>query len=128
VPEPAVREFEAKLGIQLPDDYVTFLVTIGNGGNDCLGEGFVQLWRLEEVTWLDETYAPGALQFASDGGNEAYAFDTRSEPMSVVMIPLIGYGWDDAVLIGSFTEFIEKVYAGTIFDGITDPKSYVNPQ
>jgi hypothetical protein len=54
---------------------------------------------------------PGLFLFGSNGGGEAYAFDTRENPWVVVQVPLIGMG-DAASAIplgGSFTEFLKNV-------------------
>jgi hypothetical protein len=53
-------------------------------------------------------FAPDLLLFGSDGGGEAYAFDTRESPWGVVKVPFIGMSdRQSIVLLGrSFVEFL----------------------
>jgi len=50
-----------------------------------------------------ETYAPGFLAFAGNGGGEVLAFDAAG---AVYMLPLVGLGPDEAIRVASsFAEF-----------------------
>ena len=102
------------LGLNLPHDYKEFLLS-SNGGEGLIGENYIVFWRAEDLEPLNAGYevanfAPGFLLFGSDGGGEAYAFDTRKSPWEVVQIPFIGM--DDPIARGSsFTEFCASLRA-----------------
>jgi hypothetical protein len=103
------------LNVELPHDYRAFLGT-SNGGEGFLGENYVSLWKAEELEPNNSGYnvasfAPGLLLFGSDGGGEAYAFDTRDNPWAVVKVPFIGMGEAGlAIPLGhSFTEFLKNI-------------------
>jgi cell wall assembly regulator SMI1 len=91
----AIREFEIRSGIRLPEDYIEFL-QYANGGEGFLGKNvYVILWPVEELLHMNEAYgvnkfAPGLLSFGSDGGGNAFAFDMRSGVRRVSSIPFIG--------------------------------------
>ncbi len=54
-----------------------------------------------------ENYAPGLLIFGSDGGGEAYGFDTRNPQWQMVDIPFVGMHWSLARPIAtSFEGFL----------------------
>ncbi len=90
-----IRQFEMTLGRSLPADYTAFLL-YANGGEGWVGDnGYIRLWRLEEILEANKGYgfdefAPGLLAFASDGGGEAFAFDMRVNGMPILMVPFIG--------------------------------------
>lgn len=103
------------LNIELPQDYIDFL-RASNGGDGFLGQNYVMLWRVEELKPLNDSYevaqfAPNLLLFGSDGGGEAYAFNTRMRPWPVVKVPFIGMGdVQSAILLGrSFAEFLNNM-------------------
>jgi hypothetical protein len=113
--EEVLQAVTKALGVALPHDYRAFLHA-SNGGEGLLGENYVALWKAEDLAPLNAGYevardAPGLLLFGSDGGGEAYAFDTRESPWVVVQVPFIGMGdVDSAIPRGSsFTEFLENV-------------------
>ena len=103
------------LNLALPKDYREFL-RASNGGEGFLGPNYVMLWKAEELGPLNDGYetarfTPGLLLFGSDGGGEAYAFDTRECPWAVVQVPFIGMD-DPAVAIPlgrNFTEFLQNI-------------------
>jgi len=85
---------ERSLGKSLPDDFRAFLQAT-NGGEGFIGENYIMLWTAEELGELNEAYpvkecAPGLLLFGSDGGGEGYAFDMRTSPPPIVMVPFVG--------------------------------------
>jgi hypothetical protein len=90
----AIRAFESELGRSLPDGYVAFLL-YANGGTGFVGNnGYVSLWRLEEIfetnrAYEFDKYKPGLLAFGSDDGGEALAFDMRVDGLPVVEVPFI---------------------------------------
>jgi hypothetical protein len=78
----------------LPIDYLAFLRR-HNGGEGCLGENYIILWRAEELIQFNrdyevETYAPGIFLIGSNGGGEGYGFDTCVSSRPVVRLPFIG--------------------------------------
>jgi hypothetical protein len=93
--DPAIVEgLSSSLGLDLPHDYLAFLRQ-HDGGEGFVGKNYVVLWKAEELAEFNrqyevETYAPGILLFGSDGGGEAYGFDTQSAAMPIVRVPFIG--------------------------------------
>ncbi|WP_367871858.1 SMI1/KNR4 family protein [Luteolibacter sp. Populi] len=88
------RKSESELGCKFPPDYVEFMLAC-NGGEGFIGHQYVILWRAEELAEFNREYevgeyAPGLTLFGSNGGGEAFAFDTRNDKMSVCMLPFIG--------------------------------------
>ena len=45
--------------------------------------------------------AEGFVPFASNGGGEWYGYDSRSPQRPFVLLPAVGMGWDDAMLLGA---------------------------
>jgi hypothetical protein len=112
----AINNFENSSGINLPNEYKAFLKTT-NGGEGFIGKNsYVMLWAVEELLELNESYAvdefaPGLLIFGSNGGGEAYAFDTRSKNMEIVQVPFVGMDLDLLQnLAVTFDDFIKKLY------------------
>jgi hypothetical protein len=99
------------LGVSLPADYVTF-VCRSNGGEGFIGGHYLVLERVEKLKSMNDNcetaqYAPGLLLFGSDGAGEAYAFDTRHHPWTVVQVPFIVMDLEDAWPVGqTFSEFL----------------------
>ena len=98
---------------ELPAGYVAFL-RMANGGDGFVGENaYVILWKCGELAEMNEAYevkdyAPGLLLFGSDGGGEAFGFDTRDADWPIVQVPFIGMGWRYAKPCGkSFAGFLE---------------------
>ncbi|CAN5832956.1 hypothetical protein BH11PLA1_BH11PLA1_01770 [soil metagenome] len=53
--------------------------------------------------------APELRLFGSNGGGEAYGFDTRTTPWQVVMIPFVVMVWEDSIVLAhSFEGFLER--------------------
>ena len=62
------------------------------------------------------------IAFGSDGGGEAFAFDTRVNPCPVVMVSFIGMSDEDSILVApSFQTFLDRLKpdAGSFFDGLS---------
>ena len=100
--------------MSLPADYLEFAELHG-GKEQFIGEEYLSLWEPDELAALNESYeveksAPGLLVFASNGGGEAYGFDTRRPTWPVVMIPFIGMEWKVAIPVGnSFSDFLQRL-------------------
>jgi hypothetical protein len=102
------------LGVSLPDDYLEFLRytdgALGLIANDC----YIAIWDVKEIASFNENYTvdefvPGLLVFASDGGDRAYAFDTRSDKLPVVEYSFSELSLDEAKPISStFNEFLKS--------------------
>jgi len=112
----AIDEFQRVSGLKLPQDYVRFLM-MSNGAEGIIGtKAYVMLWRLEELIELNEAYnvqeyAKGLFLFGSDGGGEAYAFDIRSQTISIVRVPFVGMDVNLAVRVAdNFDQFIGRLY------------------
>ena len=111
----AIRQFEAKSGFRLPDDYVRFLQQT-NGGEGFIGNAYIILWRMEELLEMNKAYqvteyAPGLFLFGSDGGGEAFAFDTRSDTNPIVAVPFVGMELKLAHPVGQhFEAFMEELF------------------
>jgi hypothetical protein len=106
-----IADAERQLGIKLPEDYVNFL-TITNGAEGFLGSSYLILWHVEDLKRMNESYEvqeyiPGFVLIGSNGGGDAYAFDTRSTRCQIVKIPFIGMDSNLAEPIGSlFSDFL----------------------
>jgi hypothetical protein len=88
-----VDGLSASLGVTLPKDYTDFLRE-HNGGEGFIGDSYIIFFKAEELVDFNreyevEKYAPGILLFASNGGGEAYGFDTYDVDMPIVRIPFI---------------------------------------
>jgi SMI1/KNR4 family protein SUKH-1 len=85
----------------LPAEYVKFLEQM-NGGEGFIGENYLMAWPVQDLVqsnkdYLVEEAAPELFLFGSNGGGEAFAFDTRSFPPPIVGVPLIVISLEDAV-------------------------------
>jgi hypothetical protein len=105
---------EREIGLRLPDDYRAFMER-SNGGEGFLGKQYLILWRAEQIVPFNHDYqvneyAPGILLFASSGGGEAFAFDTRSTQLPIVQVPFIGLDLQHAKEVAkTFTELLQKM-------------------
>jgi len=120
---PMEREIEIaekQLGCSLPGDYVAF--RSGLAGEDArIGDRQLFFWPVEELAYYNEGYdvetsAPGLILFGTDGGLEAYGFDTRDGRMTVLTIPFVPMDWREAIPCGrTFTGFLERLRHGGCF-------------
>ena len=113
-PELTIQAAADALKTSLPRDFAAFLGTT-NGGEGMVGDTYVMLWRAEELADMNlayqvEEYAPGLLLIGSDGGGEAFAFDTRTSPWPVVKVPFVGMDVRYVKILGqSFDEFLHAL-------------------
>lgn len=114
----AITEAERQLGLKFPAEYVEFL-KIANGGEGFIGKGaYAMLWCIQELASMNRAYevqknAPGLLIFGSDGGGEAYGFDTRDPHWPIVQVPFIGMDWRSAQPLGdTFASFLKHLHDG----------------
>jgi hypothetical protein len=112
----SITAVEESLKVHLPSDYLSFIKQ-HNGVVGPIGENsFLNLWSLDILVKYNEGYgvnefAPGLILFGSDGGDTAYAFDTRDNRMPIVEVPFIGMDLDEVKRCGnSFVEFLKYLY------------------
>jgi SMI1 / KNR4 family (SUKH-1) len=110
----SIQQFESNAGLRLPEDYAEFLKQ-ADGGEGFIGDSYLILWRVGELLELNTAYqaaeyAPGLFLFGSDGGGEAFAFDTRSEARPIVSVPFVGMDLSlTRSIADTFTEFLEEL-------------------
>jgi hypothetical protein len=111
-----IAESEKQLGAHLPPEYVDFL-RVTNGGEGFIGDNaYAMFWNVEDLASLNGSYevlkyAPGLLIVGSDGGGEAYGFDTRAAGWPVVRVPFVGMNWSAAEPMGkTFNEFLRRLH------------------
>ncbi|UPG87752.1 SMI1/KNR4 family protein [Luteibacter aegosomatis] len=122
--EPLAQEDlnQLKSDSRMPDDYSKFIEGC-NGGEGIVGPNYLILWRYEEAVELNkeyevEVYAPGLFLIGSSGGGEAFGYDLRDSTGSVVMVPFIGLGWKDAIVVAKDLEgLFDALGQDTIYDG-----------
>src|SRR5437016_3023763 len=90
----AIERCRTKLSFTLPADYVAFLRKANGGEGFIGGGGYLMLWPIEKLIEHNLGYqtaeiVPGLYLFGSNGGGEAFAFDTRSAACPIVMVPFI---------------------------------------
>jgi hypothetical protein len=116
-PSPAeiMDGVEKQFGCALPVQYKSFMGT-HDGGEGFIGRQYLILWRTVELIDFNRDYeaakyAPGLLLFGSNGGGEAFAFDTRkAERMKIRMVPFIGMSLQDAKFIAdTFEDFLVRL-------------------
>jgi hypothetical protein len=112
----SLHQFERNSAFGLPDSYAKFLLE-ANGGEGFIGaNGYVILWRVEELSSLNDAYqvaeyVHGLLLFGSDGGGEAFGFDIRSEAKLIVSVPFVGMDPSLIRPVGpQFTDFLEGLF------------------
>jgi hypothetical protein len=115
-----IARCQANLRFRLPADYVQLLQKI-NGGEGFMGENeYLRLWRVEELAEMDAGYnvpefAPELFLFGSNGGGEAFAFDTRSTPPLIVAVPFVTMELCDTIPIATnFRTFLEVLFTSGI--------------
>lgn len=115
VDDEAIRKFEKLSGLTLPVDYAVFIKE-SNGGEGFVGpNAYLILWPVEQLLELNKAYqvqecAPGLLFFGSDGGGEAFAFDTRMPEIPIVAVPFVGMDCSLARQISvSFSGFLKTL-------------------
>lgn len=105
---------EVMFGCSLPEEYKSLMLS-SNGGEGFVGEQYLILWRVDELIdynleYEATEYVPGLLLFGSSGGGEAFAFDTRSPQMDIVVVPFIGMSLNDvSVVAHNFNDFIIQI-------------------
>lgn len=89
-----INKIEEDMGISLPQDFKVFLEK-HNGMEGGIGENsYLQMWSIEDIFLRNRRlqvndFAPGLVIIGSDGGDMAYAYDTRETAMPIVEAPFI---------------------------------------
>jgi len=113
--EDKISHCEHQLEVSLPEDYRSFLQVIDEEDVTSICNASFSPWRAHElfvhnVSYGVKEFCPGALVIGSNGGGEAFAFDTRGGEWNVVRIPFIPMSWDEAIPIAeNFTEFLKWI-------------------
>jgi hypothetical protein len=103
--EPMViQQVVKELNLDLPSEYLD-LFSLMNGGEGFIGDNYCRFYALEDLMPLNEAFlvkefAPGLFIFGSNGGGEAFAFNTKSSPFSILEIPFIPMDVNWAKLLG----------------------------
>ncbi|MCW1915568.1 SMI1/KNR4 family protein [Luteolibacter sp. GHJ8] len=114
-----LADAETHFGKPLPTQYRRFMAE-QDGGEGFVGDQYLILWRAAELVefhreYEAEKYAPGLVLFGSNGGGEAFAFDTREGSMRIVMVPFVGMSLKDvAPVADSFENFLSNLADGTL--------------
>ena len=110
--EAVIRTLIAEAGVELPEEYLTFL-RHSNGGELDVTSGRFDFWPAKEIVKANRElgigeFLPGFFAFGGDGGNELLAFDTRGpKPWAVYMVPMVVMSEEDAVAIaGDFASLL----------------------
>ena len=80
-----------------------------------VGGAYLTLYKPDQLSTINHGYgmdsrAPGLVIFGSDGGGEAYGFDTREEHWPIVQVPFIGMDWKDAWSVAeTFAGFLQHL-------------------
>lgn len=108
--ETALDALRRAVRIELPADYVAFL-RWGNGAHGDIGKNYVEIWPAEEITsdpYPFEEFVPELLFIGGDGGAAMFGYDTRLEPMPIVIIHRDDLELENVVIAASsFTAFLE---------------------
>ena len=105
---------EAALGFALPEDFKIFMSAYG-AGEGFIGQHYIILWSVSELAQFNSEYefpiyAPRFVAFASNGGGEAFAFDTRETPPPIVEVPFIGMSHEDGKRVAdSFIHLLHRM-------------------
>lgn len=106
-----IVDVQSKLNCNFPEGYVEFMEN-SNGAAGFIGGSYLLLWKIEEIIPLNnaagvDEFVPGFILFGSDGGGEAYAFDTRDDITKLVQVPFVGMEYKEAIILGeTFFDFL----------------------
>ena len=114
--EQEIERVEKTLSFRFPDDYRQILLK-HNGGEGSIGSNsYLVLWSVNDIIELNEAYevhefAPGLILFGTDGSDNAYAFDIRTDTKNIVNVPFIGMDLDEiTVCADRFRDFLDYLY------------------
>lgn len=122
----------SSLPVVPPSDY-SDLIMYMNGGEGFVGDSYLRFYPLDNLQALNQAFGtleftPGLLIFGSNGGGEAYAFDGRTAPASVVNLPFIPMTFEHvAPLSSSIDGFVSRMARENPLEPGQRP-GQVNPQ
>ncbi len=114
--QSVIEEVRIALGLNYKNGYLEFL-SESNGYEGSVGNSYLQLWSVEELISLNEGYnvnefLPGLVFIGSNGGDEAYAIDTREGKIDFVQIKFIGIDFEGLIIcVNNFADFLEFLYS-----------------
>ena len=106
-----LKKIAAQLNISWPPGYEEFMLT-SNGAEGFIGKQYLQLWKVQDIPDMNkelqsDEFTPGIIMFGSDGGDEAYAFDSTRSPQMIIRMPFIMSDSDEITDMGdSFESFL----------------------
>jgi hypothetical protein len=114
--EVALQELLSQCRFNLPNDYIQLVRSInGAEGELAISPGWFQLWPVEEILRLNQSYAvaefhPGYFGFGSSGGGVMFAFKgDASESSTVFCVPFDSIDPNDICVVAK--DFLTFAYA-----------------
>src|SRR5690349_5180965 len=111
--EATLARLQAQARTAVPDDYLTFLGW-SNGAEGWIGPNYIAFFPAEAVAenawagYVYEEFLPGLWLIGGDGGEAYFAFDTRSQPMPIVVFHGDDMEFEGLVTMApSFAAFVE---------------------
>jgi SMI1 / KNR4 family (SUKH-1) len=119
-----ISELRRQFSVSMSSDYFQFLL-IGNGGCGDVGSGdYAMFWGSDEIPsynleYETNTYAPGLILFGSNGGGEAFAFDSSQGTLTIGIVPFVGLSLVEyRPMAQSFVEFLELLSSGVDYENV----------
>jgi hypothetical protein len=119
-----IGELQTQLPAGISSDYLEFLL-IGNGGCGEVGSGdYAMFWGSDEILKFNleyetNTHAPGLILFGSNGGLEAFAFDSSHGTVTIGIVPFVGLSLVEyRPMAQSFCEFLELLSSGVDYENV----------
>lgn len=108
-----ISNVEKALSVIFPADYLAFLQhTNGYDGN--VGQSYARFIPVDQIEEYTSNYGkdifPWIVCIGTDGGNEMYVIDKRSEPLQFGLLPFIGDEKDFIALGHTFESFVKHLY------------------
>jgi len=113
--EQSLLALSEETGYKFLHQYLEFM-RFSDGAEGPIGpNNYLVIWPINEIKELNKGYAvdefaPGLVLFGGDGGDTAYAFDTRSEEMPIVEVSLEDLDIRNVKPCGAtFNDFLEYI-------------------
>ena len=120
--DEALDAAEAELSIEFPSDYRAMMRRV-NGGEAWLGDSYVRIWSVEDFVettsyFRAHTFPPVFTFFGTNGGGEAFAWDSRPDRKAhYIVIPFIVPEEEAVVPCGNtLSEFFATLHGGIPFE------------
>lgn len=110
----SIKAVENELRFSFPPGYADF-ASLADGAEGFVGEAYLSMWPVNRLVALNamvnvSRFAPGMVLFATDGGTQAYAFDGRQTPVSIVEVHIVTLRWSEATpLATDFEAFLRHL-------------------